>query len=266
MKIREHLLGRLGLEASMRRGLGRRPPLDWRHVEKYPLSAYPDALFVPFAGASLVGATLEDLLDPRPVVLGIAWYSSFDTPKRDSRGRWWIGRTGTTSLGFLRGYHAIVAQPAKIRDTVGWWRFYDQGSEGACVGFSLARAMSLLNRDRYDAMRLYREAQTIDEWPGEAYSGTSVRAGCEILVTRGPARVHAGHRHVHDEDVTAGLSTYRWAETVDEILIALGRQGEDSIPLLNSWGTLYPRVVHLPLDVADRLMHEDGEAALLTDA
>jgi hypothetical protein len=48
--------------------------------------------------------------------------------------------------------------------------------------------MSLLNRKRYDAGWLYHEAQRIDEWPGEDYDGTSVRAGMDVLRTEGHRR------------------------------------------------------------------------------
>lgn len=69
----------------------------------------------------------------------------------------------------------------------------DQGTDGACVGFSIATAMNASPRrirpelDYADALAAYREAQRIDEWPGEepAYSGTSVLAGLKIAQTRG---------------------------------------------------------------------------------
>jgi hypothetical protein len=58
----------------------------------------------------------------------------------------------------------------------------DQGSEGACVGFSFTNLynstpVSHRNTDR-DAYDLYKLAQReYDPWAGDAYEGTSVRAG-----------------------------------------------------------------------------------------
>jgi hypothetical protein len=59
----------------------------------------------------------------------------------------------------------------------------DQGQEGACVGFGSAGAVAAdpLHRsgvtDTY-ARNWYKAAQRLDDWPGEAYEGTSVLAGC----------------------------------------------------------------------------------------
>lgn len=102
---------------------------------------------------------------------------------------------------------------------------YDQGTEGACVGFALSWGMSILNRQRYDARRLYREAQLIDEWsdtpPGE---GTSVRAGLDILRTRGHW-TYQRNRIATDPDPIWGIVENRWATTVDEVRSAI--QGTD---------------------------------------
>lgn len=62
----------------------------------------------------------------------------------------------------------------------------DQGREGACVGFSVAtmlnasphRADPEWDGDR--ARWLYREAQKVDEWPGEHYEGTSIVAAMRV--------------------------------------------------------------------------------------
>ena len=62
------------------------------------------------------------------------------------------------------------------------------GHEGACVGFGISRLASHLNRKLYDGFWLYHEAQKIDEWPGEDYDGTSVRAGLDILASAVTAR------------------------------------------------------------------------------
>ncbi|MBW3663555.1 MAG: hypothetical protein KY469_10685 [Actinobacteria bacterium] len=50
---------------------------------------------------------------------------------------------------------------------------------------------------------IYREAQQVDEWPGDSYSGTSVRAGAKVLHARGL------------------LAEYRWASDVETVARAL---------------------------------------------
>lgn len=89
----------------------------------------------------------------------------------------------------------------------------DQGREGACVGHGWTseltarpRPVTLVDPTAH-AHQLYLEAQTRDEYPGEAYSGTSVLAGAQILQDRG------------------WMTEFRWAFGIDEVLLALGRQG-----------------------------------------
>jgi len=90
----------------------------------------------------------------------------------------------------------------------------DQGSEGACVGFGwTAEALAgpvQVNLSRIEgsapklpnnfARYVYREAQKIDEWPGESYDGTSVLAGAKVLARLGI------------------LHEYRWAFSVNDII------------------------------------------------
>ena len=223
--------------------LGRREPTDWKHVERYPLYA--------------LAATPAKV----PVVLGINWYSNFDRPEKVGH-TYWIGRG---DLGAIRGGHAICALPAGTYDRTAWWSFYDQGSEGACVGFACSRMMTLMNRRRYEARWLYREAQLIDEWsdtpPGE---GTSVRAGCDILRLQGHRRTWGSR--VHDVKPEEGIAENRWAVRWGEVREALGLpDSHDGVPLLNSWGRDYPHVVRLTDEAGERVLGEYGEACLVTD-
>lgn len=97
----------------------------------------------------------------------------------------------------------------------------DQGREGACVGFGwTAEALANPIGVRLEwmiapvphypdafARHIYREAQKIDEWEGEAYEGTSVLAGAKVM-----NRVHL-------------LRSYHWAfdiEAVADAVIARG--------------------------------------------
>lgn len=62
----------------------------------------------------------------------------------------------------------------------------DQGNEGACVGFGWAHELAarpvkvpgITNQSGFD---LYHSAQQLDQWPGEAYEGTSVLAGAKAV-------------------------------------------------------------------------------------
>ncbi len=237
--------------------LGRRQPPDFDHVEKYPLSALRSA----------------DVPTRVPVVIGVDWWTNFDVPVKDG-SRYWIGRG---DLGEIRGGHCVCI-PSRQRDLRAWHGFYDQGSEGACVGFGTSRMMSLLNRRRYEARWLWDRAKEIDDWPdtnpGDS-NGTSVRAALDILVNRGNVewrRSYANHdasgRSAHQPQELAGISAYRWATTADEVLGVIDvptatRLG--AVPIVNSWGNAYPRKVWMPGETLQRLIDDYGEVGLITD-
>jgi len=230
------------------RPLGRREPSNWVHTARYPLTA----------------ATVPTT--PVPVVLGVNWYSNFDRPVMGNDGRWWIGRG---DLGHVRGGHAVCLQPQSLRDSKAWWTYYDQGAEGACVGFAASRAMTLLNRKRLDARWLWNRAKEIDEWsetnPGDD-NGTSVRAAMDVLRRVGHVPIHRGA--ARPVDPAEGISENRWAQSVDEVLACLQSpicETLEGVPVRNSWGPDYPWLVWLPLHTLDRLIREDGEATMMTD-
>lgn len=206
-----------------------------------------------------------------PVVIGIPWYSNFDSPQRDTLSlRYWVGRS--KNLGYMRGGHCVCLKPYSLTDYFRWWKFYDQGNEGACVGFGLSRAMSLMNVQSYDGMWLYHEAQLVDEYdetPPE--EGTSVDAGCKVLFSQGHKKVviKNGEWTTQYPDLENGINAYRWAQSIDDIHTALKNPVADklgALPFLNSWGLAYPHVTWIPDEVADRIIfNEYGEAAVLTD-
>jgi hypothetical protein len=200
-----------------------------------------------------------------PVVIGVNWYSAFDRPvEMRERGRTIYVIAPDGRLGRVRGGHCVCLEPAAPRDTTPWYRAMDQGQEGACVGFGWTRCMMLLNRKRYDARWLYHEAQKVDEWVGEDYEGTSVRAGADVLRARGHCRVRAGRSY--PEAQVDGIAANRWAHSVDEVLHALGTPERDYVTFLNSWGTSYPHRVRIPAGVVEQLLvREDGEFAIPTD-
>jgi hypothetical protein len=249
--------------------LGRRAPTDWRHYEKFPLTA----------------ATTPTA--PTPVAIGVNWYEDFDTPVQKG-SRSWIG-LNSKQLGNVRGGHCVCLEPGDqlngtgevvrlLQDSQSWWDFYDQGREGACVGFGCSRMMSLLNRKRYDARWLWDWAKSTDEWaetnPGDD-EGTSVRAACEILRARGHVAWKAtfkgrSYKQRDKEEPSAddGIGVYRWAKTVDEVHNILKSPANDAVGavrILNSWGRGYPHRVWMPDETLQRLIDEDGEVALVTD-
>jgi hypothetical protein len=245
------------------RRFGRYVPDDWRHVDNYPLTA---------------------LLAPErpvctPVVIGVNWYAEMDQRVVDERsGETFIARSGAESLTRIRGGHCVCLEPGGEPDTAAEHEFYDQGAEGACVGFGWSRCMTLLNGGRYAARWLWDRSKERDEWPqtnpGDD-QGTSVRAAAEVLISAGHVQwddALTGHDHVaratYRADADQGISAYRWARSVDEVHAVLDNTRADelgAVPILNSWGPEYPHRVWLPDDVFARLIEEDGEVAVPTD-
>lgn len=91
-------------------------------------------------------------------------------------------------------------------------KFYlDQGNEGACVGHGIAHEIGCRPKaapvTSELAFGIYHGAQKIDEWPGEAYSGTSVLAGMKVATDMGY------------------FSEYRWAFGLDDLIMAVGYRG-----------------------------------------
>lgn len=74
----------------------------------------------------------------------------------------------------------------------------DQGNKPHCVAFAIVaylRAHPVVNAHtetlKVDTTDLYDAAQRVDQWPGEAYDGTSVRAGFAVLKARGLVKSYA---------------------------------------------------------------------------
>lgn len=232
----------------MERPLGRRPAPDERHLRRFSLSA-------------------ESLpILPTPVVVGTNWHRGFDTPRRIG-GAYWVGSAADLDSP-VRGGHCYCLRPPALRDIMPWWDFYNQGHEGACVGFGISRMMTLLNRRRYDARWLYHEAQKVDEWPGEEDTGTSVRAGCDVARDLGLWRSDGIEATPAD-----GITTNRWALSVEDIAACLdpasgGRRviEEGYVTLLNSWGRGFPHLVRMDLETLHHLVFvAEGEATVVTD-
>ena len=75
---------------------------------------------------------------------------------------------------------ALVPLPQELKPPKGL-QIMDQGQDGACTGFALAAVINLLHgehrrrRVSVSPFMLYEMAKRHDEWPGERYSGSSLR-------------------------------------------------------------------------------------------
>lgn len=89
----------------------------------------------------------------------------------------------------------------------------DQGQEGSCVGHGFAHEMLTdpyprADIDHSDALKIYHLAQTLDDYPGENYDGTSVLAGVKAL-----------------QEMYRGIDSYRWATSLADVVATIGYFG-----------------------------------------
>lgn len=170
----------------------------------------------------------------------------------------------------------------------------DQGNEGACVGFSmsaelLAKPAVVQGITNESARAVYKKAQTLDQWPGESYQGTSVLAGAKAV----------------QEIYPKAWDSYRWAFGLEDVIQTLGYFGpvvlginwyssmftpdknglikvygslagghailargidvkKKLIRLHNSWGVHWGLAGNcfISFDDLDRLLHEHGDACV----
>jgi hypothetical protein len=141
-----------------------------------------------------------------------------------------LGRRVPRDFDHISRYPLRAVQPhianqveRKLDINTNWRRLYDQGAEGACVGFASSLMMSILNRHFYDAAWLYGMAQRADEWPETPpEEGTSVRAGMDVLRVVGHRRrlastAHNGSAVSYVPDLQHGILENRWATSVDQL-------------------------------------------------
>lgn len=85
----------------------------------------------------------------------------------------------------------------------GLWRG-DQDTLPACVGYACAHWLSGYPLSQYvDPVGIYRLAQQLDEWPGDDYEGTSVRAGMKVL------------------ELLGFVAEYKWAFEIEPLISAV---------------------------------------------
>lgn len=98
-------------------------------------------------------------------------------------------------------------RPYRYWNANGWWG--NQRNSPQCVGYSWAHWLEdgpVTHGGRppiFRPSRIYREAQRCDEWEGEDYDGTSVRAGAKVLQRHG------------------WIDSYRWAQSLDDVIQCL---------------------------------------------
>jgi hypothetical protein len=137
---------------------------------------------------------------------------------------------------------------------------------------------------------VYHEAQLVDEWPGEDYDGTSVRAGAKVLKTRGYISNYywtwdadeLADAILHVGPVVVGTNWYSdmFEPDKDGIIKVEGFPvGGHAYTLTgvnkykgmfhgkNSWGTGWGKSGRFRISMEDmqRLLLEDGEACLATE-
>ena len=133
------------------------------------MSSLPLGCIIPDDKPHVVAAPLADapagFPTNVPVVVGFNWYDSFDPENLKQYGRSWHAPDVEKGerLGNIRGGHCFCFEPmGAVRHNRQATRvFYDQGQEGACVGFGNSRAITIHKNDRawFDGFWLYDEAR-----------------------------------------------------------------------------------------------------------
>ena len=183
----------------------------------------------------------------------------------------------------------------------------DQGSEGACVGFGwtaqtlaspfksdLNKSKSLKSPREPEpfALHVYKEAQKVDKWPGEEYSGTSVLAGAKTMKTLGFVTAYAWAFNVDDivnsiiakgpvvlgipwhsgmYKAPGGVLKVSGKKVGGHCIVAVGFKassqkfgGKSSIILQNSWGEDWgvEGLAEIEVSELEKLMSSGGEACI----
>lgn len=173
----------------------------------------------------------------------------------------------------------------------------DQGRSSTCVGHGchqLLRCSPVLNiKNIPDPYKIYNEAQLIDEWAGEDYDGTSVRAGIKYLAKQGYLSSYkwafdgatAVNHILNVYPVVIGVDWFEGQMSCDKhgfiypvgrpvgghCVIAVGCNTLEKCPdgnigsvtILNSWGTSWGNKgrAKLSMKAFDDLIRANGEAA-----
>jgi hypothetical protein len=210
-----------------------------------------------------------------------------------------IPRFDTRSLNFVLADHFAMTTPLVTRRRLQWGLYLDQFQEGACVGFGTAKALGIAPKhwtvDNAMARALYFDAQRFDEWAGENYEGSSVLGAMQAL--RSDDRITAYYwatsvsqmQHAICSTLGPMVVGVNWYEGMFEpgpdgfVRVAGDVAGghcvclggidmeRKAFVLHNSWGRYWGGVGGAQVSSAflsfadmDRLLHEQGEAALMS--
>lgn len=86
----------------------------------------------------------------------------------------------------LRDHNHKLPRLTSVLETKKLWSpgtRLDQKDSPMCVGFGTYKLLTMgpiVNKPKIGPDEIYKKAQELDEWPGEDYEGTSVRAGLEV--------------------------------------------------------------------------------------
>jgi hypothetical protein len=106
-----------------------------------------------------------------------------------------------------RMYEPALVRLEKHKDPPSKLYVMDQGKEGACTGFALAAVVNNLlaqqgdSKTRVSPHMLYEMARRYDEWPGEKYSGSSLRGALRGWYNSGVCRL-ASWANPQESDLT----------------------------------------------------------------
>jgi C1A family cysteine protease len=169
----------------------------------------------------------------------------------------------------------------------------DQGATSQCVAYTWrqwlnsAPIMDRLSRKGPDVRTIYKRAQQIDEWYGEDYDGTSVRAGAKVMVEHGLLKEYVWSVNAAEialfiltkGTVTVGTNWYESMFQPDQKgLVSIARNSESVgghaylctgynktrglFRFINSWGASYGinGRFYMTGETFERLLREDGES------
>lgn len=192
---------------------------------------------------------------------------------------------------------AVIAPAQTVADVkVKYWPGNDywgnQGDVSACCGFSavhLLHSSPITYKKKipvYNPIDLYLEAQKVDEWEGENYEGTSVRAVMKVLQAAGyiesyhwASSLLALRTAVKSSPVVCGTGWYEDMFFPDKsgkikiggslagghaYLIDGINENKEIFRIKNSWGRSWGRkgYAYISFEDMQRLMSEEGEICL----
>jgi hypothetical protein len=208
-----------------------------------------------------------------------------------------LGRISAPDARDKQHHMSAVLPRRAIAITSKTWvpgQILDQGDRPACVGYSWTgfllasptrtKIANLTGGLSYP-VELYSSAQKVDEWPGEDYDGTSVRAGAKVLanqnrlseyvwawdaetlkrfiLARGPAVIGINWYETMFATNERGFLLVDGPLAGGHAILVLGySKSRNAFRLLNSWGAGWGEHGRAWIRFADmeRLIEEDGEA------